>query len=119
MRIACAAAGLTDAWVEISEVWSRNDLRRVTTAEGPEFLTLLARKVTACYLPDDGTGLIVTEPARLAEEALLDDLDGRLVSFLAQALVMAAVEVTRGHRRDFFCVLPPPSSENPSPGLNP
>ena len=109
MRIACAAAGLTDAWVEVSESWSRNDLRRATTAEGTEFLALLARKVTACYLPD-GTGWIVTEPARLAEEELLDDLDGRLVSFLAQALVMAAAEVANGHRRDFFCVLPPPIS---------
>ena len=118
MRVAATVPGY-DAWIEFSDIWNRVDLRRVLDLDGQDFLDFLASKTTACHL-DTTEGEPITVPADLSVAASFDRLDLRIVQFLSQALMTAAMEAQTSARSSFFCApLSPPSETQPEPAAAP
>jgi hypothetical protein len=73
---------LEDNWIEVSEVWSRGELRDYTSLKGDAFVALWRRKVTAVNLVTVG-GETIDEPGAVHDR--LDDLDLRLLGFITAA----------------------------------
>ena len=111
MRVTATVPGY-EAWIEFSEVWNRVDLRRVMELDGQKFLDFLAGKTTACHL-DTTEGEPITVPSDLSVIANFDRLDLRVVEFLSQALMTAAMEAQTSARSSFFCAPLLPASETP------
>lgn len=95
IRLECTIDGLTNNWVDVAEVWTRSEMRRwhlATLGAAPEdeLFALLAEKLVAChvYLPD---GALLTTADQLI--ARFDDLDARLVRWLATGLSKAIQEL--------------------------
>lgn len=86
IRIECTTPGLEANWVEVDEVWTRRELQAFTRLAGDEYWALWARKVTACHLVL-ADGAVVEDPTALS--ARLDDLDIRLLRWLASAVLTA------------------------------
>lgn len=86
IRVECSTPGLEDNWIEVAEVWTRQELAEYLTAKGPPFVALFVQKVTACHMvqPD---GTVITDPATALE--LRDTFDLRLVRFPTAAVLEA------------------------------
>jgi hypothetical protein len=76
---------MEENWVEVTDFWTRGELRRYTEQSGEDFVTLWRRKVTACHVV---TGdLVIDDPLQVHDQ--LDDLDIRLMRFLTGAVTEA------------------------------
>ena len=118
MRVTATVPGY-DAWIEFSEVWNRVDLRRVMELDGQKFLDFLANKTIACHL-DTTEGEPITVPSDLSVRDSFERLDLRVIEFVAQALMTAAMEAQTSARSSFFCgPLSPPSETQPEPAAAP
>ncbi|MFZ1755037.1 MAG: hypothetical protein WBO46_14950 [Caldilineaceae bacterium] len=91
VRFAVDIEGLEEDWVEVSESWTRAEVRGVNEAEEAALLGYLQRKLTACHLTRPGQEPL-TDPALLDEERM-DELDLRLIDFLGTVLIQAAVHL--------------------------
>lgn len=72
-RYDCDIPGFEDAFVEMSDRWTRGELRKFWEAKGEKYLAMIGDKIVAIFLPL-ATGEAIDEPAGLVEEAL-DDID--------------------------------------------
>lgn len=112
MRVTATVPGY-DAWIEFTDVWNRADLRRVMELDGQKFLDFLAGKTTAVHL-DTTEGEPITLPADLSVQENFDRLDLRVIEFLSQSLMTAAMDAMTVARNSFFCAPSSPVSENQS-----
>lgn len=90
-RYYCDIDGLTDNWVDVSEVWTRREFDQVfESAYAESWQEWVGRKVVACNIrAGDG---VITDPALLTDEVLAD-ADLRLWGFLGGVLIRAAVDL--------------------------
>ena len=79
-KVTCTTAGLTDNWIELSEVWTRDDDRALDTAGVDEALSSLRKRATACHLVMSD-GVAIDSPEMLTEENLTK-CDLRLWGFI-------------------------------------
>lgn len=81
------------AHVEISERWSRAEVRRAWGEEDPvAYWQLVSTKIQVCQLPRvDGDP--VTDPAQLADPEILDSVDYVVFRWLSSAIARALVEL--------------------------
>jgi hypothetical protein len=86
IRVECTTEGLEANWIEVDDVWTRRELQAFITLQGEAYWALWARKVTACHLPLAG-GDAIEHPAQVV--AAQDDLDIRLLRWLASAVLLA------------------------------
>jgi hypothetical protein len=82
IRVECSTPGLEENWVEVSDVWTRGELRDYTAKKGDEFVALWRAKVTACNFVT-AKGEAITDPLLVHDR--LDDLDLRLLGFITTA----------------------------------
>lgn len=86
IRVECATPGLEANWIEVDEVWTRKELQAFVSLQGEAYWALWGRKVTACHV-ELAEGGVVDEPAAVG--LVLDDLDIRLLRWLASAVLTA------------------------------
>lgn len=86
VKVECSTPGLEANWIEVSDVWSRGELRDYTSLKGDQFIELWRRKVTGVNLATV-TGEVIDDPAVVHDK--LDDLDLRLIGFITAALLEA------------------------------
>lgn len=79
-RITCTTEGFTDNWIELSESWTRREVKELDGSNVVEVLAILRRKATACNIILS-SGEVVTEVTRLTE-AELEDCDQQVWGFL-------------------------------------
>lgn len=96
IRIECTADGLTGNWLEISDVWSRKELAAYRVAsvklDDATLFTILETKISRLH--------VVTVDGTVLESAVdliakLDDLDVRLVRWLAAGVNQVLGELLR------------------------
>lgn len=97
MRFYCDVPGLTDNWVEVSEVWRRDEAMKIRTGmedfNADDFWDFWSSKVESCHIiSTDGT--VASTPAEIDDE-FLAMLDFRLSSFLGGVLFKATNELMR------------------------
>ena len=93
MRIDCDVPGFEHCFIEMSERWTRREMRDFWTIQGEEYLALIARKTVSLHLEtDDGDSL--TSPADLTEVAL-DQLDYLLFSWFNTVPIITVQELQR------------------------
>lgn len=86
IRVECSTEGLESNWIEVSDVWTRAELRDYTSLKGELFVELWRRKVTAVNLVT-AAGEVINDPAAVHDR--LDDFDLRLLGFITAALIEA------------------------------
>jgi len=89
IRFYCDVDGFEDNWVEVGQVWTRADEKKLLGVIDTEpYFDLLHRKAEACHvvLPD---GTAINDVDGLTEEALGDDIDLRLWGFIVGVLFRA------------------------------
>lgn len=96
VRIECAADGLTSNWVELDDVWSRQELAAYRAAsvklDDDIMFGILERKIVRLHMiATDGT-VLETAAEMIAR---LDDVDVRLVRWLAVGINQALLELVR------------------------
>ncbi len=91
LRFTVNIEGLESDWVEVSESWTRGEVKAVNASDEATLLDYLQRKLTGCHLSRPG-GEPLTDPAHITEEAL-DELDLRLVDFLGTVLIQATAHL--------------------------
>lgn len=90
-RYFCDIEGLTENWVDVSEVWTRREYDLVFEAAYQEnWMEWFGKKATACHIV--AGEVVLTDPAVLNDETLAD-ADLRLWGFLGGVLVRAAWEL--------------------------
>lgn len=83
MRYDCPVPEFPDDYVEISERWSRGEVKAFFSANGDEYLDLVKRKVVALRLTTtDGA---ITEPEQLTLEAI-DTVDVHVWKWFSVAI---------------------------------
>ncbi len=91
VKLTCSLEGFQDNWVEVTEHWTRKDLRILAeTNEVPALLALLREKLVGCHIRVEGRDEFVTRPEDLTEE-LIDDMDLRVWGFLAYVLTETCI----------------------------
>ena len=121
IRIECTIDGLTGNWVDLSDVWSRAEMREwyagaLAGADGVT-LPILQRKLTGVHVRlVDGT--LVEDAATLIE--CLDELDVRLVRWLSSGVMTALQEMMalgEARRRLLFDGVEVAAKKTPTPTL--
>jgi len=89
VRYICTIEGFEDAWVDISEAWTRQEIQEL--AQSTEITVVMDywnRKIVACHLPlVDGT--YIDDIELLTQEVLTDSVDVRFADFMGYVLVQA------------------------------
>lgn len=70
-RITCTTEVFSDNWIELSESWTRREVKELDKATVAGVLETLRKKATACNIILS-TGEIVTEVTKLTEDDLVD-----------------------------------------------
>lgn len=65
-KYTCDIPGFEDCWFEISERWTRGELKSFFAETGDAYLDLIRRKIVAIHMPTEGDP--ITEPAHLVNE---------------------------------------------------
>lgn len=95
MRIDCDVPGYEHCYIEMSERWTRREMRDFWQLQGEEYLALIARKTVSLRLQvSDLGGDLLTDPADLTEAAL-DRLDYLLFSWFNTVPIIAVQELQR------------------------
>lgn len=79
-RITCTTEGFTDNWVDLSESWTRREVKELDRATVAGVLETLRKKATACNIILS-SGDTVTEVTKLTEDGL-EDCDQQVWGFL-------------------------------------
>lgn len=77
----CDIPGLEDNFIELSDFWSRREVRDFYTFKDESYLALLQSKLIACRLSRPGA-LPLTEPVAFDAD-MMDALDMRIVYWVA------------------------------------
>lgn len=85
MRLQCPIEGFEQCYVEISDRWTRREIREFRTARTEDAVGILTAKIIAVYL-ECADGNHITEPAQMTEERL-DEVDARVYLWLPGALL--------------------------------
>lgn len=91
MRMQCRVEGLEHNYIDVSDVWTRRDLRRLAEADGDEWVDIAREKLVTCHIDVVG-GAAIEQPADLTIDAL-DSMDLRIVGWLGAALPYACSEL--------------------------
>lgn len=91
VRFAVTVPGLESDWVEVSEVWTRREVKAVLEADEQALVGFLQTKLTGCHLTRPGADPL-EEPGQIDADSL-DELDLRLVDFLGTVLVQATAHL--------------------------
>lgn len=91
MRYECDIPGLEDNFIELSDGWTRKEVRSFWEFQGAEYLALVLSKLIACHLTRPGQEH-VTQPVALTSD-LLDELDIRLVHWVSSVPVKHVSEL--------------------------
>jgi len=79
-RVTCTTEGFTDNWVELSENWTRREVKELDAANVAGVMAILRTRASDCnILLSDGT--VITDPQQLAEE-YLDACDQQVWGFI-------------------------------------
>ncbi len=70
-RITCTTEGFTDNWVDLSESWTRREVKELDRATVVGVLEILRKKATGCNIILSN-GDVVTEVTKLTEDDLVD-----------------------------------------------
>ncbi len=79
-KVTCTTEGFTDNWIDLSESWTRREVKELDGSNIAEVLAILRRKATACNIILS-TGEVVTEVTRLTEDGL-EDCDQQVWGFI-------------------------------------
>lgn len=91
MRYECDDPQFAGAFIEFSEQWSVRQRRALVDGDGPEYVKLLASKVTALHLPAI-EGDAITEPAQFDQENI-DRIDFRLFEWAKRTTVQLLMDL--------------------------
>lgn len=91
MRLQCNIDGFTDCYVEVSDRWTRKEIRDFHTTRLEDAAQLIQRKITAIYLTC-ADGEHITAPSMLTEERL-DQVDAQVFNWLPGALMVGLREL--------------------------
>lgn len=93
LRYHCSLEGLEENWVDVSDVWTRKEMRDwVATQNIEEIIEFWHKKIVACHIETLG-GEPITDPALITMELVDDALDVRIVDFLSGVLSWACVHI--------------------------
>lgn len=81
MKYCCDIEGLEDNFIEMSDSWSRKEVRVLWDLQGAEYMALLQSKLISCRLTRPGDEPL-TEPTAFLEE-VADTLDWRIWRWLS------------------------------------
>ena len=90
MRYTCDIPGFEDCWFELSERWTRGELKAFFADRGEDYLALVRKKLTAIHMPIE-TGAIDAPEALTMEAA--DGVDIMLWKWFGTALNMGVDEL--------------------------
>jgi len=79
-RVTCTTEGFTDNWIELSESWTRREVRELDRATVAGVLETLRKKATGCNIILS-SGETVTEVTKLTEDDL-EDCDQQVWGFI-------------------------------------
>ena len=82
IRVECSTPGLEANWVEVSDVWTRANLRDYTSLKGDDFVKLWQQKVVNVNMVTV-SGEVITDPCQVHNN--LDNFDLRLLGFITSA----------------------------------
>ena len=93
VRVECDKAGYESNWIETARKWTRAQSRLLLSQMDEDaFWELFRTKAKACniefYDDDDQVIETITDPADITDDKL-DGMDGVLVEFIGEAMVMA------------------------------
>jgi hypothetical protein len=91
MKYTCDLPELKECFIELSDSWTRKEVRSFWEFEGPAYLALVLSKLTAVHLVRPGQEPI-TEPVEFSA-AVLDELDMRLVRWVSSVPVKHVSEL--------------------------
>ena len=80
-KYTCDIPGLEDNFIELSDSWSRREVRDFYQFKDTEYLALLQSKLVACHLARPGAEPL-TEPVAFDAD-VMDTLDMRIVHWVA------------------------------------
>jgi len=93
LRYECGIEGLSENWVDVSEVWTRREMVELTQTQEIDVVEAFwQKKIVACSIATIDGG-IVTDPAELTAELAEGSLDARLCDFLGYVLMQACAHV--------------------------
>jgi hypothetical protein len=83
MRYTCNVPGFENCFVEVSERWTRGDVKNFFALKGEEYLTLLRAKIVAIHLDTDSTP--IDDAEKLTSDAA-DNVDYMLWRWFSVAV---------------------------------
>lgn len=86
----CDIPGFEDCWFELSERWTRGELKAFFAETGNKYLDLVRSKIIACYFAAEGAP--ITEPAQLTSENV-DRIDIWLWKWFGTAVAVGVDEL--------------------------
>lgn len=95
LKYTCDIPGFEDCWFELSERWTRGELKAFFADRGDAYLALIRKKIVAIHMtadPDQIDGGAITDPAQLTPEAT-DHVDITLWKWFATALNVGVDEL--------------------------
>lgn len=93
IRRECPIEGYTDNFVEVTDKWTRGEVRAYWRESGEKFLEIYRKKITAVHLTVEG-GEPITQPAAIQDEQV-DGVDYVVWRWFGQAFQEAVNEVQR------------------------
>lgn len=91
MRLQCTIEGFEHCFVELSDRWTRKEMRAFRSAGTEEAMALLKRKITGVYL-ECADGQHITAPDQMTDERL-DEVDSQVYLWIPGALMVGLREL--------------------------
>jgi hypothetical protein len=91
MRLTCTIPGFEHCFVELSDRWTRREVRAFREADTAEGVAVLRRKITAIHL-DCADGNHITAPDQMTDERL-DEVDTQVYLWMPGALMIGLREL--------------------------
>lgn len=91
MRLQCTIPGFEHCFVELSDRWTRKEMRTFRSAGTEEAMTLLKRKIVGVYL-ECADGQHITAPDQMTDERL-DEVDSQVYLWIPGALMVGLAEL--------------------------
>lgn len=91
MRLTCTIPGFEQCFVEISDRWTRREMREFRSAGTEESIAILKRKITGVYL-ECADGFHITTPEEMTDERL-DEVDSQVYLWIPGALMRGLAEL--------------------------
>jgi hypothetical protein len=91
MKYQCDIPGFEECYIELSERWTRGELKAFFAETGDAYLDLVRNKITACYLTTEGGG-VIAKPEHLTNENI-DLIDIWLWKWFGTAVAVGVDEL--------------------------